>query len=135
QSGRPGGFHLHGRWLRRWLRPAHGQGRSDRRDHHADGRAWHRAEPGIPGDGSCGSRLLEGMARVHGDLTMSRASPPRSDDLLLRLRIEAFMADYVHCLDTDQLEAWPDFFTEDARYRVCTRENFDRRLPLSVMSC
>ena len=66
---------------------------------------------------------------------MPTASPPRSDDLLLRLRIEAFMADYVHCLDTDQLEAWPDFFTEDARYRVCTRENHDRGLPLSVMSC
>jgi anthranilate 1,2-dioxygenase small subunit len=66
---------------------------------------------------------------------MSTASPPRSDDLFLRLRIEAFMADYVHCLDTDQLEAWPDFFTEDAHYRVCTRENHDRGLPLSVMSC
>jgi anthranilate 1,2-dioxygenase small subunit len=60
---------------------------------------------------------------------------PRSDDLLIRLQIEAFMADYVHCLDTDQLEAWPDFFTDDARYRVCTRENHDRGLPLSVMSC
>jgi anthranilate 1,2-dioxygenase small subunit len=62
-------------------------------------------------------------------------SAPRSEDLLLRLRVEAFMADYVHCLDTDQLEAWPDFFTEDARYRVCTRENHDRGLLLSVMSC
>ena len=66
---------------------------------------------------------------------METASRSGSEDLLLRLRIEAFMADYAHCLDTDQLEAWPDFFTEDARYRVCTRENYDRNLPLSVMSC
>jgi anthranilate 1,2-dioxygenase small subunit len=68
-------------------------------------------------------------------MSQATASLPRSDNLLLRLRIEAFMADYVHCLDTDQLEAWPDFFTDDARYRVCTRENYDRGLPLSVMSC
>jgi anthranilate 1,2-dioxygenase small subunit len=45
------------------------------------------------------------------------------------------MADYVHCIDTDQLEVWPDFFTDDAHHRVCTRENYDRGLPLSVMSC
>jgi anthranilate 1,2-dioxygenase small subunit len=68
-------------------------------------------------------------------MPQATARLPRSDDLLVRLRIEAFMADYVHCLDTDQLEAWPEFFTEDARYRVCTRENYDRGLPLSVMSC
>jgi anthranilate 1,2-dioxygenase small subunit len=68
-------------------------------------------------------------------MAQATTSPLRSDDPLLRLQIEAFMADYVHCLDTDQLEAWPDFFTEDGRYRVCTRENYDRGLPLSVMSC
>jgi anthranilate 1,2-dioxygenase small subunit len=45
------------------------------------------------------------------------------------------MADYVHALDADRLEAWPDFFTDDAHYRVCTRENFELGLPLSVMSC
>jgi anthranilate 1,2-dioxygenase small subunit len=60
---------------------------------------------------------------------------PFSDDMLLRLRIGAFMADYVHCLDTQKLEAWPDFFTEDAQYKVCTRENYDSGLPLGVMSC
>jgi anthranilate 1,2-dioxygenase small subunit len=55
--------------------------------------------------------------------------------LALRVQIEAFMAEYVHCLDADRLESWPDFFTEDASYRVCTRENYDQGLPLSVMSC
>lgn len=53
----------------------------------------------------------------------------------LRAQIEAFMADYVHCLDANRLESWPNFFTEDASYRVCTRENYDQGLPLSVMSC
>jgi anthranilate 1,2-dioxygenase small subunit len=65
----------------------------------------------------------------------SMTTLPLSDDILVRLRIEALMADYVHCLDTDNLEEWPDFFTEDAHYKVCTRENYDQSLPLSVMSC
>jgi anthranilate 1,2-dioxygenase small subunit len=74
---------------------------------------------------------------MHENVTMPRPGTtlPLSDDLLLRLRIEAFLANYVHCLDTDRLEEWPDFFTEQAQYRVCTRENYDRGLPLSVMSC
>jgi anthranilate 1,2-dioxygenase small subunit len=55
--------------------------------------------------------------------------------MILRSRIEAFMADYIHTIDADRLETWPDFFTDDAVYRVCTRENHDRGLPLSVMSC
>lgn len=58
-----------------------------------------------------------------------------TEDMILRSQITAFMADYVHALDADRLEAWPDFFTEKASYRVCTRENFDMGLPLSLMSC
>jgi anthranilate 1,2-dioxygenase small subunit len=54
---------------------------------------------------------------------------------IARLRVEAFLADYVHALDSDQLEEWPSFFTEDAVYRITTRENHDRGLPLCVMSC
>jgi len=58
-----------------------------------------------------------------------------AEDAFLRSRIAAFMADYVHAIDADRLETWPDFFTEDAHYRVCTRENFELGLPLSIMSC
>lgn len=60
-------------------------------------------------------------------------SPPA--EMLLRSRIESFMASYVHTLDADRLEEWPNFFTQDAKYRICTRENFDQGLPLSVLSC
>jgi anthranilate 1,2-dioxygenase small subunit len=60
---------------------------------------------------------------------------PLTDEMLVRSRIEAFMAGYVLSVDADRLEEWPDFFTDDAKYRVCTRENFDQGLPLSVMSC
>ncbi len=58
-----------------------------------------------------------------------------AEDIVLRSRVEAFMADYAHAIDADRLETWPDFFTEDAHYRVCTRENFELGLPLCVMSC
>jgi anthranilate 1,2-dioxygenase small subunit len=55
--------------------------------------------------------------------------------LVTRLRVESFLADYVHVLDSDRLEEWPDFFVEDANYQVITRENVERGLPLAVMSC
>jgi anthranilate 1,2-dioxygenase small subunit len=61
--------------------------------------------------------------------------PALAEDIVLRSRIKAFMADYVHAIDADRLETWPDFFTENAHYRVCTRENFELGFPLSVMSC
>ena len=56
-------------------------------------------------------------------------------DLALRLRIEALSADYVHCIDEDRLEEWPDFFTEDGIYRVISRENYDMDLPISLIYC
>ena len=53
----------------------------------------------------------------------------------LRLRLEALATDYVHCIDDDRLEEWPDFFTEDGSYRVTSRENFDLGLPVSLIYC
>ena len=52
-----------------------------------------------------------------------------------RARVEALLAEYAHCIDDDRLEQWPDFFTENCHYRVVTRENFDRGLPLSLIYC
>jgi anthranilate 1,2-dioxygenase small subunit len=37
--------------------------------------------------------------------------------------IMAAQARYARCIDTDRLEAWPDFFTEDCVYRITTAEN------------
>ena len=53
----------------------------------------------------------------------------------MRARVEALLADYAHCIDDDRLESWPDFFTEKCRYRIVTRENYDRNLPLSLIYC
>ena len=50
-----------------------------------------------------------------------------------RLELEQLYTDYVHCLDTDQLERWPDFFTEDCFYRVTSAENFEAGMPLGLI--
>ncbi len=56
-------------------------------------------------------------------------------EIALESRIQALHTDYVHCIDDDRLEEWPDFFTEDGRYRVITRENHDLGLPVSLIYC
>jgi len=43
-------------------------------------------------------------------------------------------ADYGSSID-DDLERWPDFFIDDAYYRVVARENYDRGLPMSTLMC
>ncbi|MEJ0069982.1 MAG: aromatic-ring-hydroxylating dioxygenase subunit beta [Pseudomonadota bacterium] len=59
---------------------------------------------------------------------------PLEDAALFR-RIEDFLVRYVHCIDDDRLEEWPDFFTEHGHYKIISRENHDRGLPLGVMEC
>lgn len=56
-------------------------------------------------------------------------------DADLKSRIEDFLADYTHAIDDDELERWPDFFTEDALYQITNRENYDAGLPMGVMIC
>jgi len=50
-----------------------------------------------------------------------------------RLELEQLYTDYVHCLDADQLEHWPDFFTEDCFYRVTSAENYEAGMPLGLI--
>jgi salicylate 5-hydroxylase small subunit len=53
----------------------------------------------------------------------------------LRLGLEALYAEYAACLDDDELERWPGFFTTDCVYQIVPRENFDRGLPLAILRC
>src|SRR6202140_4512515 len=48
-------------------------------------------------------------------------------------RVADLNARYVDAIDADRLEAWPDFFLEDGRYRVTTAENVAQGLPLSMI--
>ena len=54
-------------------------------------------------------------------------------DVELQLGVENLLARYVHALDDDRLEEWPELFVEEGRYRITTAENFERKLPLSII--
>lgn len=47
--------------------------------------------------------------------------------------ITRLLADYAHCIDSDELERWPNFFTEQARYHVTTAFNQTRGLPIGII--
>ncbi|WP_151638168.1 MULTISPECIES: aromatic-ring-hydroxylating dioxygenase subunit beta [Noviherbaspirillum] len=53
----------------------------------------------------------------------------------LRADLRDFYEEYAACLDEEELERWPDFFTEDCRYRVTARENYDQKLPYGLIYC
>ena len=43
-------------------------------------------------------------------------------------------SDYAMVCDSTKWEKWPDFFTEDAFYRLQPRENFEQGLPLCLLA-
>lgn len=53
----------------------------------------------------------------------------------LRFEVEELYYEYVECLDDDEIERWPEFFTDDCVYKIIPKENFDRQLPLATMLC
>ena len=50
------------------------------------------------------------------------------------LALHALYSDYAAVLDSGDFNRWPDFFTEDCIYKLQSRENFDRGLPLATLS-
>ncbi|HYL89695.1 MAG TPA: aromatic-ring-hydroxylating dioxygenase subunit beta [Burkholderiales bacterium] len=54
-------------------------------------------------------------------------------EVTLQLAVEALHARYAHALDSDQLESWPELFTDKGKYRITTAENEARGLPLAVL--
>src|SRR5580704_10557894 len=61
---------------------------------------------------------------------MNPASPKNIEHVA---RVADLNACYVDAIDADRLEAWPDFFLDDGRYRVTTAENVAQGLPLSMI--
>ena len=51
----------------------------------------------------------------------------------LRLEIEEFHAQYCWTLDCGDVERWPEYFTDDAVYRITARENADAGLPVGLV--
>jgi len=53
----------------------------------------------------------------------------------LKSEIEDFNWDYGDVLDGSRLGEWPNFFTEDAFYRIRSRENADADMPVGLVHC
>lgn len=47
--------------------------------------------------------------------------------------VSNLLAEYAACIDADELERWPEFFTDDAHYRVTTEFNHARDLPIGII--
>src|SRR5207245_966124 len=70
--------------------------------------------------------ILEGLPPPYGGVS-------RSMNLEHVARVADLNARYTDAIDADRLEAWPDFFLDDGRYRITTAENVAQGLPLSIM--
>lgn len=55
--------------------------------------------------------------------------------MTLREEVEDFYAEYAESIDTGALERWPELFVEPCLYRIVSKENHDKGLPLSLMRC
>jgi salicylate 5-hydroxylase small subunit len=52
-----------------------------------------------------------------------------------RAGVERLYLDYGTIVDGGDLERWPEQFTVDCSYRITSRENVQRGLPLALMRC
>lgn len=57
----------------------------------------------------------------------------KSRALDLKRELDLFNSEYSATLDQGQIEMWPLFFTEDATYRITSRENVDLNLPVGLV--
>lgn len=56
-------------------------------------------------------------------------------DAEIERKIVHLIHDCAHCIDDDRLEAWPDFFSADARYVITSRENHANNMPGAIVFC
>jgi anthranilate 1,2-dioxygenase small subunit len=59
--------------------------------------------------------------------------PLPADETAAGVAVANLLADYAACIDTDALERWPDFFTEDCVYRITSAFNYARDLPIGII--
>ena len=51
----------------------------------------------------------------------------------MQYKVQDLNARYVEAIDDDRLEAWPDFFRDDGRYKITTAENVAQGLPIGLI--
>ncbi|MEO6917680.1 MAG: anthranilate 1,2-dioxygenase small subunit AndAd [Collimonas sp.] len=57
------------------------------------------------------------------------------EKMLLWFELHQLQEAYVHALDNDRLEDWPEFFIDDCLYEIIPRENADAGLPIGIIYC
>jgi len=63
-------------------------------------------------------------------MNASRENPPTASH---REAIRALYDAYFETLDDGRLEEWPEFFADECRYRIITRENYEAAQGLCIM--
>jgi len=58
-----------------------------------------------------------------------------TEKMTLWFELHQLQESYIHALDNDRLEDWPEFFTDDCLYEIVPRENADAGLPIGVIYC
>jgi anthranilate 1,2-dioxygenase small subunit len=48
-------------------------------------------------------------------------------------KVTALLADYAACIDADDLEHWPGYFTNECHYKITTDYNHKRDLPVGLI--
>lgn len=67
------------------------------------------------------------------DLPMNDLAP--APLRITEAEIRQHQAAYAYTIDEGPLSAWPTFFTDPCLYRITTRMNEQRNMPLSIMLC
>jgi len=49
------------------------------------------------------------------------------------IALQNLYSDYSACVDRGEFENWPEFFLDECEYRIQPRENYERKLPLSIL--
>lgn len=57
------------------------------------------------------------------------------EKISLWFELHQLQENYIHALDNDRLEDWPEFFTDDCLYEIIPRENADAGLPIGIIYC
>ena len=58
-----------------------------------------------------------------------------TEKMTLWFELHQLQENYIHALDNDRLEDWPEFFTDDCLYEIVPRENAEAGLPIGVIYC
>jgi 3-phenylpropionate/cinnamic acid dioxygenase small subunit len=74
---------------------------------------------------------MNGMSRIEAQNVRGKPAVP----IETRLGIIDLYNAYAEALDERRYQDWAACFTENAVYRLTTKENFDRNLPIAIIYC